>query len=243
MMAVLRKNLQDAATDPITKVVIITGRDPYYCAGVDLAGLLSFRNLSMLRLLIAVKNQSLFDQFLNFPKPIIIAVNGPAIGASVTSATLCDAIIASKQATFSTPFYRLAVTPEGCSSVHFEYLIGKNNAQRMLGKEGWIPTGDEAAQIGLITKCVDHIELMDEATKLARKWINEEYTGRKHMGFNDTLFLKEVNRRESEALADAFLSKNFLTSQANFLKGKGKHRLAYTFKFLAFTNPIWSKFI
>lgn len=44
--------------------------------------------------LIQTNNQRLFDMYLNFEKPIIAAVNGPAIGASVTSATLCDAVLA-----------------------------------------------------------------------------------------------------------------------------------------------------
>ena len=53
-------------------------------------------------------------------QPILIAANGPAIGACVTSATLCDGILASEKATFNVPFAALGITPEGCSSVHFE---------------------------------------------------------------------------------------------------------------------------
>ena len=52
-------------------------------------------------------NAAIFDAFIDFPKPLMVAANGPAIGACVTSATLCDAIIASEKATFSTPFARL----------------------------------------------------------------------------------------------------------------------------------------
>ena len=59
-----------------------------------------------------------FDTFLDFEKPLIVACNGHAIGASVTSATLCDAIVAaSPDVTFTTPFGRLGISPEGCSSV------------------------------------------------------------------------------------------------------------------------------
>ena len=73
---------------------------------------------------IYVNNKAVFDMFIEFPKPIMVAANGPAIGACVTSATLCDAIIASDKATFLTPFARLGIPPEGCSSVHFERCMG-----------------------------------------------------------------------------------------------------------------------
>ena len=70
--------------------MILTGSDPYYCAGVDLGGSLRPMMPKALFEVIRVKNQALFDAFINFQKPLIIAVNGPAIGASVTSATLCE---------------------------------------------------------------------------------------------------------------------------------------------------------
>ena len=67
--------------------------------------------------LIYARNKAVFDQFLQFPKPVIAAINGPAIGASVTTATLCDALLVAEAASLSTPFARLGVPPEGCSSV------------------------------------------------------------------------------------------------------------------------------
>ena len=53
------------------------------------------------------RNQRLFACFLDFPKPIVAAVNGPAIGAAVTSTCLMDACFASPAATFSLPFAKL----------------------------------------------------------------------------------------------------------------------------------------
>lgn len=66
-------------------------------------------------------NAAIFDAFLDFPKPLIVAANGPAIGACVTSATLCDAIIASEKATFSTPFAKLGIVPEVCKRNIFKF--------------------------------------------------------------------------------------------------------------------------
>ena len=104
-------------------MLILTGADPYYCAGVNLSATIKPMHPKKLHTLIKSNNQALFDTFLDFPKPIIVAANGPAIGACVTSATLCDAIIASEKATFNVPFAALAIPPEGCSSVHFEVIL------------------------------------------------------------------------------------------------------------------------
>ena len=83
------------------------------------------------------------------------------MGGVVTSAALCDAIIASDTATFSTPFSALGLVPEGCSSVHFERIMGgRENAQRMLGPEGWKPTAEEAKEAGLVSEVVPHDQVL-----------------------------------------------------------------------------------
>jgi enoyl-CoA hydratase/carnithine racemase len=182
-------------------------------------------------------NQQLFDAFLDFPKPILAAVNGPAIGAAVTSATLCNAIIASKKATFNTPFGKLGVPPEGCSSVVFEKLVGVQ-AQRILGDEGWKPTGQEALDIGLVAHLSEHEQLMSRAHAIARGWI-EKGQGRSYPAGLDKETLKRVNAQESEAVATAFLSPPFLIGQFQFLWSKGKRGPALMFLMLRMTQPIW----
>ena len=113
-------------------MVVLTGADPYYCAGVNLAATIQPMHPRKLHNMIRTSNQAVFDSFLDFPKPIIVAANGPAIGACVTSASTCDTIIASERATFLVPFARLAIPPEGCSSVHFHRMLGPEAARRML---------------------------------------------------------------------------------------------------------------
>jgi enoyl-CoA hydratase/carnithine racemase len=192
--------------------------------------------------MIVAQNQALFDLFLDFPKPILVAVNGPAIGASVTSATLCDGIIASEKATFSTPFAALGITPEGCSSVHFARLMGEENAHRMLGSEGWRPGAQEALEAGLVQWVVPHEQLAGEADRIAREWINAG-AQRGFLGGSELEELKAVNARESIALADAFLGAPFIKAQAKFLASKKKWGPAAMFLAMLLSRPLWARLL
>ena len=169
MMFALKDAFLSAAKDDNTKVTILTGADPYYCAGVNLSDTIKPMHPATLHKLIVENNSAIFNAFIDFPKPLIIAANGPAIGACVTSATLADCIIASEKATFSTPFARLGVTPEGCSSVHFERIMGKENAAKMLGPEGWTPTAAEAKLAGFVSEVVPHEQLLARAQEVAEQ--------------------------------------------------------------------------
>ena len=239
MMDAMKTALNDAAVSPDVKAVILTGADPYYCAGVNLGATLQLGHPKTLHKLIVEHNQALFDTFLDFPKPILAAVNGPAIGAAVTSATLCDGIIASKTATFSTPFAKLGICPEGCSSVHFARIMGETNAQRMLGPEGWVPTATEALEVGFVQWTVPHDELLERAQAICEGWIAEG-ANRTYRGGGTREELKAINARESVELADCFLSTPFLKGQFKFLWRKKKRGPAMMFLSLWATRPAWS---
>jgi len=241
MLLSLFDAFQAAEKDVATKAVIVTGTGDYYCAGVDLSGTIKPMHPSELHNMIYTSNKKVFDTFLTFPKPLLAAVNGPAIGASVTTATLCDHIVAADSATFLTPFARLGVPPEGCSSVHFERLMG-GEGLRMLGPEAFKPTGKEAAEIGLANECVPDADLMARALEVCEGWISDPArlaAPRTHRGHTDTARLLEVNDSESKDLADAFLSEKFLAAQADFLGKKGKTVPSAVFKGLVATRGLW----
>jgi len=241
MMVTLRQMFMQYAKDDKTKALILTGKDPYYCAGVNLSATMKPMHPKKLHGLIVENNKALFDAFLDFPKPILVAANGPAIGACVTSATLCDGIVASEKATFNVPFAALGITPEGCSSIHFERMMGPEVAKRLLD-DGWKPTGAEAAEVGMVTEVVPHEKLMEKSQELAEKWVKE---GRKRTipGGGSIQEYKQVNLEESIKLADAFLSAPFLNAQYKFLKSKGKTGNAAAFWFLKSSRPLWSKLL
>jgi enoyl-CoA hydratase/carnithine racemase len=238
MMDALFGAMEAAASDDTVGAVILTGVDPYYSAGVNLSSAIAITWPRQLREMIRVHNQALFDRFIEYPKPILIAVNGPAIGATATSATLCDAIIASEKASFSTPFAKLGVTPEGCSSVHLPRMIGADAAERMLGPEGWVPTAAEAHDVGLVDEVVPHEQLLPRAQAIAEAWVAEG-RGRVFKAGGTADELMRINAEESSALADAFLDRPFLLNQYRFLKSRKKTGPALTFLALVATRPLW----
>ena len=242
MMDAIKAAFKEAATNDDIKAIILTGTGKYYCAGVNLGATLKLDHPKKLHGMIVEHNQALFDAFLDCPKPILVAANGPAIGASVTSATLCDGVIASENATFSTPFSALGIVPEGCSSVHFARIMGDANAQRMLGEEGWKPSANEAKEAGLIQWATSQADLMTEAKKIAKGWVAEGAT-RTYRGGSTKQELKEVNALESVALADAFLAAPFMKAQFKFLLSKKKHGPAAMFGAMLVTRPLWSRLL
>ena len=237
MLLALFDAFKNTAADVNTKAVVLTGTGDYYCAGVDLGGTIKPMHPQSLFDKIRIANQQVFDTFIDFPKPLVVAANGPAIGASVTSATLSDGIVASDRATFSTPFARLGVTPEGCSSVHFERIMGAENAAKML-EQNWKPDASEALSVGLIDEVVPHEELLDSAVAYAEKLISEGRDRRlKEKGLYDEY--KEVNKKESVDLANAFLSEKFLSAQRDFAASRKKSGPARLFSALLLTRPLW----
>ena len=79
MMMAIRDSFLRLAKDSDTKVAILTGKDPYYCAGVNLSSTLKPMHPQKLHGLIVQNNAAIFNAFIEFPKPIIVAANGPAI--------------------------------------------------------------------------------------------------------------------------------------------------------------------
>jgi len=244
LAAQMLNQLSRAASDPETKVVILTGTDPYFSSGGSLAEI--FSNSSSPRGVqraIQTENEKIFNGFIEFPKPMIAAVNGPAIGGGTTSAALCDIILASDKAIFSTPFKQLGVNPEGCSSVHFERMLGEDVANKLLN-EGWKPTAIEAKECGLVEEVIQHESLLVKAQDLGEIWARE---GKERCirGGGSVEEYKKINAEESAALAQAFVSEKFIRTQLEMLKKRGKSwsGTAVMMWLMLKTRFIWIKFL
>lgn len=144
--------LKSASKDD-SSITVLTGNGDYYCSGNDLTNFLDIppggveekakNGATLLREFVGC--------FIDFPKPLVALVNGPAVGISVTILGLFDAVYASDRATFHTPFSRLGQSPEGCSSYTFPRIMGPAKAAEMLifGKK---LTAREACAQGLVTE-------------------------------------------------------------------------------------------
>jgi len=219
--------------------VVITGSGDYYSAGVDLSALLQPMAPSKLVLQLRDRNQTLFDRFINFKKPIACAVNGPAIGAAVTTQTLMDAIIASERASFSLPFAKVGVPAEGCSSVTFAEWMGEESAARMLGVENWIPTSAEALAAGFpITEIVpgDSSAVVVRAVEVVEQRI-QSGAGRRFDAAEQAR-LRRINAVESAELANAVVSPTFLEAMRKFNE-KRNPKAAFFFTAAKATLPLW----
>jgi len=237
LMAEMLSALKEAGEDPAVNAVILTGTGRYYCAGVDFAGSIKPMHPRTLKASIVVSNQALFDGFLDFPKPLFAAVNGPAIGAAVTSATLCDMIFASESATFLTPFKGLGLVPEGCSSYNFPRMFGDDLAKQVL--EGLKLDAHKAKELGMVDHVVTDSALQSTAQNAAEEWIR---IGRNRKMTDEIRSkLKEVNAGESVALANAILDYPFLDHMCEFTYAKSNYAPYAIFWVARATRPLWSK--
>ncbi len=170
--------LDDVDADDAVRAVIVTGAGRGFCAGADLSG-----------------GGATFDPAKATPvdgddggtpsehrdegglvtlrifrcrKPIIAAVNGPAVGVGVTSILPMDIRLASTNARFGFVFARRGVVPEACSSWFLPRVVGINQAME------WVATGrvfgaEEARAGGLVSQVLEPDELLPRARELARE--------------------------------------------------------------------------
>lgn len=150
------------------RVVILTAAGDVFCAGIDL-GLL--RRHQAGELSDGVLGEEHFirgfsAELYDFPKPVIAAVNGAAVGIGVTMMLPLDIRIAADSATFALPFARLGILPGLGSSYLLPKLVGMAAAKEWL-YSGCTISAAEAVSAGLVSRVVGKDELLDKAKRLA----------------------------------------------------------------------------
>jgi enoyl-CoA hydratase len=156
--------LADAEADDDVDVVILTGADPAFCAGLDL------RELgSTAANLVGSADEPIVSPFTvlwAMTKPVIGAINGPTVTGGFELALACDFLIASERATFADTHARVGVTPGGGMSVFLPQSVGLRKAKEISLTGNFVGAAD-ALRLGLVNHVVPHDALLPTARRLA----------------------------------------------------------------------------
>jgi enoyl-CoA hydratase len=147
--------LRDAEADDAVDVVILTGADPVFCAGLDLKELGDTTELP-----------DISPKWPPMTKPVVGAINGAAVTGGLELALYCDILIASDQARFADTHARVGLLPTWGLSVRLPQKVGVGMARRMSLTGDYLSAMD-ALQAGLVTEVVPHAELLPTARRVA----------------------------------------------------------------------------
>jgi enoyl-CoA hydratase/carnithine racemase len=156
--------------EPAVRSVILTGAGRGFCAGVDLEALAALQSGAAAgpgpRLGEETFVRGFALELLEYPKPVIAAINGAAIGVGVTMALPCDVRFAADSAKLGLTFAKLGILP-GLGSTHLlPRILGLAKAQELVLSARVIPAR-EALEIGLVNRVVTADQLLPEARELA----------------------------------------------------------------------------
>ena len=147
--------LRTAQADDDVDVVILTGADPVFCAGLDLKELGDTTELP-----------DISPKWPPMTKPVIGAINGGAVTGGLELALYCDILIASEIAKFADTHARVGLLPTWGLSVRLPQKAGVGLARRM-SLTGDYLSAAEALRAGLVTEVVPHDELLPTARRVA----------------------------------------------------------------------------
>jgi enoyl-CoA hydratase/carnithine racemase len=159
MYQTLADALTSAATEDSVRVVLLHGQDTMFTAGNDLKKPPHGDKSPVFQFLMAIST---------FPKPLIAAVAGVAVGVGVTMLMHCDLVYVADNAKLSVPFAQLGLCPEAASSFLLPFIAGyQRAAEKLLLGEPF--SAQECADIGLANKVLPVAELMAFANTQASK--------------------------------------------------------------------------
>jgi enoyl-CoA hydratase len=170
LMADLVAALSKAELDSGVRVIILTGAGPAFCAGMDLHELSNPKN-GLSRLVRARVNP--WSMIRSSSKPVIGAVNGPAVTGGLELALSCDFLIASDRATFADTHTRVGSLPGQGMSVLLPQAVGLRKAKEM-AYTGEFLSASEALRLHLVNKVVTHSALLGTARAVAGEIIRSD---------------------------------------------------------------------
>lgn len=173
MEAEVRQAMQEAASDDQVRAIVVTGAGRGFCAGADMSLLQDVVDGRVHPLPEPGRDNGNADEknsradferqysyFPAIPKPVIAAINGPAVGLGLVIAMFCDVRLASEEAKFGTAFARRGLIAEYGLAWLLPKVIGHANALDLL-LSARIVKAQEALRMGLVNQVLAHDKFMD----------------------------------------------------------------------------------
>jgi 2-(1,2-epoxy-1,2-dihydrophenyl)acetyl-CoA isomerase len=163
--------LEDAATDPGIRAVLLTGSGRAFSSGADLSGTdarATDEGKPDVRTGLREAYNPLILAVRELPKPVVAAVNGPAAGVGCSLALACDLVVAAESAYFLMAFANIGLTLDGGASAFLSARIGHARASEMALLAEKVPA-ERALEWGLANRVVPDAELEREARELAER--------------------------------------------------------------------------
>ncbi len=214
--------LNEASFDPAVAVVLLTGAGRAFSAGTDLSEMHELAtNPSFERGEYGFPG--LLDALVSFPKPLVVAINGIALGIGATVLGFADLALMSTQARLKCPFTSLGVAPEAASSLLFPQLVGRQNAAWLLMSAEWV-SAHEALEMGLVLEVCDPDELLVRARQraeiLAARPISSLIAVKRTMTAPQRQAIAAARERENAAFEELMGGPANLEALAAFAQGR-----------------------
>jgi enoyl-CoA hydratase len=226
MLAEFIETVRMAGADDDARVVIVTGTGGAFCAGTDLADLNTIPGET--RPVRGEADESdVWWPLASCPKPVIAAVDGPAVGMGAEFTSQCDVRIASSRARFAWNFVHRGLVPDtGAGTWLLPRIIGLTPALRLL-YSGEFLQADEALELGYVAKVVEPDELMSAAIEEARRFLAGSPFSQRLI--KDLVYrglerdLGEHMRNHVQSLQACFRSEDHKEGVASFLERREPH--------------------
>ncbi len=166
MLKELNKTLDDLEEDDRVRVLILTGAGRAFSAGADVTGFVGVTPIKAA--IFSRKFQEIINKIEYYTKPVIVAINGYALGGGLEIAMSGDIRIASETAQLGQPEINLGLMPGAGGTQRLPRLIGRSRAKELIFT-GEMISANEALKLGLVDHVVTPEKLQEEARRIALK--------------------------------------------------------------------------
>ncbi|MBF0492772.1 MAG: enoyl-CoA hydratase/isomerase family protein [Deltaproteobacteria bacterium] len=233
MLSALQKAFVLAEEDAGVRVILLSGAGKAFCAGGDVKFFSQIldqseeeKKFSIYQMPTQLHEMAL--RMKRVKKPVICAVNGPAVGAGFALAALGDLVVASKSAYFNLAYFNIGLSPDGSSTFSLPKILGTHKTFSLLAT-GKNLSVEEANALGLVTEVFEDAEFESQTLAFAKKIATlptQALAQAKRLVFEGMAnsFETQLNW-ETEAVRATALSKDFLEGVTAFVeKRKPKFR-------------------